>query len=253
MTAPASIAGDYPVGLPSFGPADHPRGGIGAGGRRGAGSRVRPPDEPSRDRGEDRVDRSRHLHLLVQGKQAQDAGAIGVIIVNNAAGPLPCMAPGAEGDLVTIPSLAVTHVVGTLSKPFLRKASRQLLRPVMQQRLNNVSASSDVADPVPANNTSSVSTTILRDSDWDLTSDAADPCPSDPLKGGPGFCGCGTRDFDTDGTGAIDCLYTNELAGRVEAATGSVGQLKIVGGRIEEPRRHEGADHGAAARNAAPI
>jgi len=57
-------------------------------------------------------------------------------------------------------------------------------------------------------------------------------CPSDPLKLDPGACGCGTQDLDADGTGAIDCLYTNELAARVVATAGLVGQLKFVGGRI---------------------
>ncbi len=33
-----------------------------------------------------------------------------------------------------------------------------------------------------------------------------DLCPSDPTKTGPGVCGCGTPDFDTDGDAMPDCL-----------------------------------------------
>jgi hypothetical protein len=35
-----------------------------------------------------------------------------------------------------------------------------------------------------------------------------DNCPSDPLKTGPGVCGCGLPDSDTDGDGFQDCIET---------------------------------------------
>ncbi|WP_179316452.1 T9SS-dependent M36 family metallopeptidase [Winogradskyella undariae] len=42
----------------------------------------------------------------------ENAGAIGVIVVNNTAGESIEMGPGADGDLVTIPSVMVTQVIG---------------------------------------------------------------------------------------------------------------------------------------------
>jgi len=43
------------------------------------------------------------------------------------------------------------------------------------------------------------------DADGDLTADCLDGCPSDPDKIAPGICGCGVSDVDTDSDGAADC------------------------------------------------
>ena len=44
--------------------------------------------------------------------QAQNEGAVAVIVVNNVEGPPIIMAGGADGDSVTIPVLMVSDVVG---------------------------------------------------------------------------------------------------------------------------------------------
>ena len=44
------------------------------------------------------------------------------------------------------------------------------------------------------------------DGDGDGAGDACDGCPTDPLKTGPGLCGCFTPEVDIDGDGTIDCV-----------------------------------------------
>ncbi|MBL9120312.1 MAG: hypothetical protein JNL80_10415 [Phycisphaerae bacterium] len=43
------------------------------------------------------------------------------------------------------------------------------------------------------------------DSDGDGVDDCFDGCPQDPLKAGPGQCGCGVPDIDSDGDTIADC------------------------------------------------
>ncbi len=44
------------------------------------------------------------------------------------------------------------------------------------------------------------------DNDGDGVRDAANGCPNDPSKVGPGVCGCGRSDADSDGDGVADCV-----------------------------------------------
>jgi len=50
----------------------------------------------------------------------------------------------------------------------------------------------------------------LIDSDGDGTNDCDDLCPDDPQKIGPGICGCGLSDTDSDNDGTLDCIDTND-------------------------------------------
>lgn len=50
----------------------------------------------------------------VKAKNAQDAGAVGVIIINNAAGAPVGMGPGAQGASVTIPTVMVSNTDGAV-------------------------------------------------------------------------------------------------------------------------------------------
>jgi hypothetical protein len=59
--------------------------------------------------------------FAIKAKNAQNAGAIAVIIVNNAAGVL---APGGADDTVTIPVLGITQADGALIKAALTSRSR---------------------------------------------------------------------------------------------------------------------------------
>jgi hypothetical protein len=43
------------------------------------------------------------------------------------------------------------------------------------------------------------------DGDQDGIADCKDACPNDPHKSAPGACGCGLADIDSDGDGALDC------------------------------------------------
>lgn len=59
--------------------------------------------------------------FAIKAKNAQNAGAIGVIIVNNAAGAL---APGGSDETVTIPVLGITQADGAIIKSALNTRSR---------------------------------------------------------------------------------------------------------------------------------
>jgi hypothetical protein len=128
-TAPASLAGDYLVGLAQFGPALSSPGVTGeVMPLSGTGNQLLGCDPFSAlnvaavsgkialiDRGV--------CGFAVKTKNAQDAGAIGVIIQNNAAGSPP---PGMGGvdPTITIPSVMITQADGTLFRGFLRFRSR---------------------------------------------------------------------------------------------------------------------------------
>jgi len=128
-TAPASLAGNYLVGLAQFGPALTSPGVSGeVMPLSGTGNQLLGCDPFSAanvaavsgkiamiDRGV--------CGFAVKTKNAQDAGAIGVIMVNNAAGSPP---PGLGGvdPTIGIPTVMITQADGSLFKSFLRFRSR---------------------------------------------------------------------------------------------------------------------------------
>ena len=95
-TAPASLAGTYLIGTASFGPAISSPGVSGevmpvvdqVNGTGLACNGVVPRQHAGGER-QDCPDRSRRVHVRCQTLNAQNAGAIGVIIVDNAAGSPP--------------------------------------------------------------------------------------------------------------------------------------------------------------------
>lgn len=232
VTGPASVAGDFPAGLATFGPALTLEGFPGLVAAAEPALACGPLTNPASVAGKIALIDRGTCTFVVKVKNAQNAGAIGVIIANSEDS---VSGMGGLDPTITIPSLMVALPVGNSIKTALAEGvSASLATRLLstQQRVNGVTATADEQDLLVANNSAIATSTILRDTDGDLTPDNADPCPGDPLKLDPGFCGCGTQDVDADGTGAIDCLNTNELAGRVNAATVLVGQLKFVNGRI---------------------
>jgi PA domain len=127
--APASLAGTYLVGLAQFGPALSSPGVSGeVMPLSGAGNQLLGCDPFSAlnvaavaakvaliDRGV--------CGFAVKTKNAQDAGAVGVIIVNNAAGSPP---PGMGGvdPTISIPSVMITQADGASFRGFLKFRSR---------------------------------------------------------------------------------------------------------------------------------
>ena len=128
-TAPASLAGTYLVGLAAFGPALSSPGVSGeVMPLSGTGNQLLGCDPFSAlnvaavagkialiDRGV--------CGFAVKTKNAQDAGAIGVIIQNNAAGSPPPGMGGAD-PTITIPSVMVTQADGATFRGFLKFRSR---------------------------------------------------------------------------------------------------------------------------------
>jgi hypothetical protein len=129
LNGPGSLAGSYLVGLAQFGPALSPSF---VGGEvmplSGTGNQLLGCDPFSAlntaavsgkvaliDRGV--------CGFAVKTKNAQDAGAIAVIMVNNAAGSPP---PGMGGvdPTITVPTVMITQADGALFKSFLRFRSR---------------------------------------------------------------------------------------------------------------------------------
>lgn len=111
VTAPAAIAGSYGFNAASFGPPATPANFAGA---------VAVPADPLACGVVDAsvvgkialVDRGT-CAFAIKAKNAQGAGAIGVIIANNTAGPL---APGGQDDTVTIPTIGITQADGNTFK-----------------------------------------------------------------------------------------------------------------------------------------
>ena len=61
-----------------------------------------------------RIDRSRHCGFAVKAKNAQNAGAFGVIIVNNVAGSAPGL--GGCDPTIVIPTVSVSQADGAVLK-----------------------------------------------------------------------------------------------------------------------------------------
>src|SRR5262245_25669310 len=128
-TAPAALAGSYLVGLAQFGPALSSPGVSGeVMPLSGTGNQLLGCDPYSAlnvaavagkialiDRGV--------CGFAVKTKNAQDAGAVGVIIQNNAAGSPPPGMGGAD-PTITIPSVMITQADGTTFRGFLKFRSR---------------------------------------------------------------------------------------------------------------------------------
>ena len=119
VTAPAAIAGTYFTGDPSFGPSveDSPVSGLVV--------QVVDALAPTGDGCEALVNGAAldgNIALIDRGvcafankvQAAQDAGAIGVIVVNNVSGPAAAM--GGSSATITIPSLMVSQADGNLIK-----------------------------------------------------------------------------------------------------------------------------------------
>ena len=68
-----------------------------------------------------------------------------------------------------------------------------------------------------------------NDSDQDGTADCDDACPEDGAKTAAGECGCGVSDEDADGDGTADCLGTDDDAlcvlGGVDGACDCTGKV----------------------------
>lgn len=119
VTAPAAIAGSYLVGDAAFGPSveDIPVSGLVV--------QVQDAAAPTADGCEALVNGAAlagNIALVDRGlcaftakvQAAQDAGAIGVIVVNNVAGPAAAM--GGASPTITIPSVMVSQADGNLIK-----------------------------------------------------------------------------------------------------------------------------------------
>ncbi|WP_299703288.1 T9SS-dependent M36 family metallopeptidase [uncultured Pontibacter sp.] len=122
ITAPASIAGSYPAGTAAFGPALSPTpitgklvlvNSEGASAVEGCGAVLNAADVA----GNIAVVYRGTCAFTIKVKNAQDAGAIAVVVINNAPG-----APGAMGGAdpsVTIPSVMISDVIGASIRALL--------------------------------------------------------------------------------------------------------------------------------------
>jgi len=132
VTAPVSIAGTYMAGTATFGPP------ISAARRSGPVVLVDDQVAPNINDGCTTIQNASALAgkialidrgnctFVVKAQQAQAANAIGVIIVNNAAGSTP---PGMSGSdpSITIPVLSVTQADGNLIKAHLAEGVQVLM------------------------------------------------------------------------------------------------------------------------------
>ncbi len=123
VNSPAGIAGAYDVGLAAFGPA------LTAGGVTGDVAYATPTDGCAAVSGVTGkialVDRGA-CTFVVKAKNAQDAGAIAVIVANNAPGSPPPGLGGAD-PTITIPTVSITQADGTTLKANLVGLNATLL------------------------------------------------------------------------------------------------------------------------------
>ena len=145
--------------------------------------------------------------FAMKAKNVQNAGGIGVIVVNNTDDVTGIA--GADPS-VSIPALMVGNSDGALLKSELGSgvSVRMFIgAPVVRWRvfpyfkIANDRAGTTVLTPL----TVQAATTILADTDDDGVDDTMDLCNLDPNKTTPGVCGCGVSDSDSDGDLVPDC------------------------------------------------
>ena len=123
VNAPAGIAGTYEVGLASFGPA------LTSGGVTGDVADATPTDGCAAVSGVTGkialVDRG-GCTFVVKAKNAQDAGALAVIVANNVPGSPPPGLGGAD-PTITIPTVSITQADGSTLKANLVGLNATLL------------------------------------------------------------------------------------------------------------------------------
>jgi len=136
VTSPPAIAGDYPVGTASFGPQSFVVSGEVVAGQDAAA----PVDDgctaiTSPVAGKIALIDRGVCSFVTKVQNAQNAGAIGVIIANNVAGDTPPGLGGTSGT-ITIPVLSVTQADGALIRAQLGigTVTATLNRPVQLQR-----------------------------------------------------------------------------------------------------------------------
>jgi hypothetical protein len=79
---------------------------------------------------------------------------------------------------------------------------------------NGVDDATDIADGTSQDcDANGVPDECQPDGDGDGAIDACDGCPMDPLKTGPGLCGCGVVEVDNDGDGIPDCFEGDKCPG----------------------------------------
>ncbi len=120
VNAPAGIAGDYPVGTASFGPALNNPGVTGAvvladDGAAPTSDACTALINGAQVAGKIAIVDRGVCNFTVKVKACQDAGAIGVIVADNAAGAPPPGLGGADAT-ITIPSVRVTQADGVTLK-----------------------------------------------------------------------------------------------------------------------------------------
>lgn len=161
VTAPAGVAGSYAVGDAAFGPT------VAASPVSGTVVQVVDTTVPTSDGCETLVNAaalSGNIALIDRGtcafaakvQAAQDAGAIGAIIVNNVAGPAASM--GGSSATVTIPSVMISQADGTLLKTALGSGLVVSIQTSATQRAGSDAAGRPlVYTPNPLESGSSVS------------------------------------------------------------------------------------------------
>ncbi len=138
-SAPAPVAGDYQYGTASFGPEAGPGNfagtvvlGTDSVGTPGDGCEAITSNVAGKiaiiDRGT--------CGFAVKAKNAQNAGAIGVIIANNAAGPAPGL--GGADPTVVIPTISLSQADGALFKTNVPVSVSFVKDPVLLQGADNM-------------------------------------------------------------------------------------------------------------------
>ncbi|MDC0358801.1 hypothetical protein OAO01_08300, partial [Oligoflexia bacterium] len=162
-------------------------------------------------------------------KNAQDAGAIAAIVMND---PIFILLPylptflgladfqvmqpsGNVTEPITIPSIKVGYLTGAALKLNIvnsltvRLSGVEILSQEQEAWMFTAGEKFDPDFDIFSENTNNLgvgSVIVLKDSDGDGTPDLNDNCPKDAAKLAPAVCGCGIADQDSDSDGVLDCV-----------------------------------------------
>jgi len=153
----------------------------------------------------------------------QTAGGLGAFISssNDNISSLP-----GSGSGITIPGFLVAKRDFDYLQGLASSGEQMKLAFLPNTLVSLASVTGDQFDPNSANNFASFIQGVDHDADGDGVGDSVDGCSLDPAKTGPGVCGCGILDTDSNANGVTDCLGGQDLGAQLAQITAILKKIK---------------------------